>query len=78
MTLPKGGGFRRGFFPRPPTMEPAVVFTVTVAVTGVELLGLTEAGEVEQVTPVGRGTNPPLQLSATDWLKPLVGVRVSV
>ena len=50
-----------------------MVVTVSVVATGPPV-GVMEAGENEQLAPTGS----PAQANVTGWLKPLVGVTVSL
>ena len=62
-------GGRQGAIP-----APAVVLTVTEAVTTVDPSRVTEAGEIVQVAVCGA----PLQVSDTAPVNPLIGVRVAL
>jgi hypothetical protein len=57
-----------------PTIEAAVVVTVTVAVEVFDPSSVTELGKTVHVAAVGAL----LQLRETAWLKPFKGVRLSV
>jgi hypothetical protein len=57
-----------------PTIEAAVVVTITVAVEVFDPSSVTELGEMVHAAAVGAR----LQLRETAWLKPFKGVRLSV